>query len=38
MRPALVLVFDRGMRVARAPKRVDAIKAVLALRRQFIEN
>jgi hypothetical protein len=37
-RPALVLVFDRGMRVARAPKRVDAIKAVLALRRQFIEN
>jgi hypothetical protein len=36
--PALVLVFDRGMRVARAPKREDAIKTVFALRRQFIES
>jgi hypothetical protein len=35
-RPALVPVFDRGMRVARAAKRGDAIKAVFS--RQFIEN
>jgi len=37
-RQTLVPSFDRGMRVARAAKRGDALKTVFASRRQFIEN